>query len=74
MDFTDASTGAITSYSWDFGDGGTSTLANPTHEYTSAEAKAVWNYLIVLEDRSLGIHNADFAEAILNAALEFVPE
>jgi Zn-dependent metalloprotease len=27
-----------TSYSWDFGDGGTSTLANPTHSYASTGA------------------------------------
>lgn len=33
--FTNSSTGA-TSYSWNFGDGGTSTAANPTHQYTSA--------------------------------------
>jgi len=33
--FTDASTGAVTSYLWDFGDTNTSTLQNPTHEYTS---------------------------------------
>ncbi len=33
--FTDLSTGSITSWSWDFGDGGTSTLQNPSHEYTS---------------------------------------
>lgn len=34
--FSDLSTdsdGAIASWSWDFGDGGTSTLRNPTHEY-----------------------------------------
>lgn len=28
--------GSITSYAWDFGDGGTSSLANPTHSYSSA--------------------------------------
>jgi PKD repeat protein len=28
--------GTIASYAWSFGDGGTSTLANPTHIYTSA--------------------------------------
>jgi PKD repeat protein len=33
--FTDQSTGDITSWSWDFGDGGTSTDQNPTHTYTS---------------------------------------
>ncbi|MBD3382934.1 MAG: S8 family serine peptidase, partial [candidate division Zixibacteria bacterium] len=35
VSFTDQSSGA-TSWSWDFGDGGTSTAQNPTHEYTSA--------------------------------------
>ncbi|MBX3240514.1 MAG: PKD domain-containing protein [Chitinophagaceae bacterium] len=29
-------TGSITSYLWSFGDGGTSTAANPTHNYTVA--------------------------------------
>src|SRR5205807_8982674 len=28
--------GSIDSYSWDFGDGGTDSGANPTHTYTSA--------------------------------------
>ena len=32
--FTDASTGAPTSWSWSFGDGGTSSSQNPTHVYT----------------------------------------
>src|SRR5207248_7408219 len=31
--FADASTGNPVSYSWSFGDGGTSTLANPVHDY-----------------------------------------
>ncbi len=35
VSFTDASSGA-TSYSWDFGDGGTSTAANPSYTYTAA--------------------------------------
>ena len=33
---TDRSTGDITSWSWSFGDGGTSTARNPTHTYTSS--------------------------------------
>ena len=34
VQFTDNSTGNITSYYWDFGDGNTSTLQNPTNTYT----------------------------------------
>lgn len=33
--FTDASDGAITGWSWNFGDGATSTTQSPTHTYTS---------------------------------------
>ncbi len=33
--FTDTSTGSPTSWSWNFGDGGTSTVQNPSHDYTS---------------------------------------
>jgi len=40
--FTNCSTGA-TSYNWDFGDGATSTAANPTHQYSAAA-----NYTITL--------------------------
>jgi len=34
--FTDASTGAPTSWAWNFGDGGTSTLKDPTHGFVTA--------------------------------------
>jgi len=34
VSFTDLSTDTPTSWAWDFGDGGTSTLQNPTHNYT----------------------------------------
>jgi len=33
--FTDLSTGSPTSWSWTFGDGGTSTAQNPSHQYTA---------------------------------------
>ncbi|MGD9900701.1 MAG: PKD domain-containing protein, partial [Calditrichaceae bacterium] len=34
--FTDNSTNSPTSWSWDFGDGGTSSIQNPTHEYANS--------------------------------------
>ena len=33
VDFTDLSTGNITEWQWDFGDGGTASTQNPTHVY-----------------------------------------
>jgi hypothetical protein len=35
VDFTDQSTGDISSWSWDFGDTNTSNLQNPSHTYTT---------------------------------------
>jgi PKD repeat protein len=35
VDFTDNSTGSAASWSWDFGDAGTSTLQNPSHTYAA---------------------------------------
>ena len=36
VQFTDRSTGTITGYLWDFGDGGTGTEKNPSHTYSIA--------------------------------------
>lgn len=36
VSFTDESTGDVVGYLWDFGDGSTSTDANPSHEYAAA--------------------------------------
>jgi len=36
VQFTDQSTGTISTWAWNFGDGGTSVSSNPTHTYTVA--------------------------------------
>ncbi|MBD3299020.1 MAG: PKD domain-containing protein [candidate division Zixibacteria bacterium] len=41
VNFTDQSTGSPTSWDWTFGDGGTSTAQNPSHEYTAAGTYSV---------------------------------
>jgi PKD repeat protein len=41
VNFTDASSGTVTSRVWNFGDGGASTLTSPSHPYTNAGAFSV---------------------------------
>ncbi|MDD1676398.1 MAG: PKD domain-containing protein, partial [Methanomicrobiales archaeon] len=63
VSFTDASTGNATSWSWDFGDGGTSIDQNPFHAYTNvgtfsvtliasneygSDTKIQWDYIHAL--------------------------
>lgn len=41
VQFTDKSSGTITGWSWDFGDGSTSTQRNPRHTYTTVDTFTV---------------------------------
>ncbi len=41
VEFGDASSGAVSGWSWEFGDGGTSSLQNPTHVYALAGSFSV---------------------------------
>jgi hypothetical protein len=44
---------------------------NMTGYFSEAEAAAVWNYIyIVIEDKSVGAHNADYTIDLLNASIE----
>jgi len=52
--FTDTSTGDITGWQWDFGDGGSSTAQHPTHEYV-----AVGTYPVTLTVTGPGGNNTE---------------
>ena len=39
-------------------------------ELSEAQAAAVWNFLLVWEDRSLGVHNTEYAAALLQNSLD----
>jgi len=41
--------------------------------YTNAEAGALWNYLLIVEDRSLGVHNPNFAKFLLETGIAALP-
>lgn len=45
VQFTDQSTGSITTYAWDFDDGGSDTQASPAHSYSAA---ATYNPVLIV--------------------------
>lgn len=90
VDFSAAGTGGTEpySYSWDFGDGETNTLQNPTHEYTSpgsytsqvvimdADGNTVADTVTITvnPDTACGVHAAyDAASAVLSVPFLDVP-
>ncbi len=52
---------AVTSYSWDFGDGGSSTLPNPTYTYTT---QGTYNVTLTITTSSGCTDDTTFANAI----------
>ena len=38
--------------------------------YPEAQAGALWNYIAVTEDGSLGVHNADYLEQLLQVGID----
>jgi len=52
--FSDASAGPVTSWSWDFGDGGSSTSQNPTYQYNSPG-----NYTVTLTVTSAACNDTE---------------
>ncbi|MDD1703570.1 MAG: DUF2341 domain-containing protein, partial [Methanoregula sp.] len=57
--FTDASTGTLTAWAWDFGDGSTSTLKNPDHTYITAGKYSI-NLTVTGPDGSNSLVKTDF--------------
>jgi hypothetical protein len=46
---------------------------NPVVQFTSADsAGALWNYLLIEDDRSVGVHNAKYARGLLESSIQFL--
>ncbi len=63
VNFWDESLNTPTSWSWDFGDGGTSNVQNPTHLYTSVTTPTSYTVQLIASN-SLGTSTATYANYI----------
>ena len=73
INFTNTSTGPYTSLLWDFGDGVTSTLPNPTHTYWTASLYTPILYLsdgVITESATMPIDVYQPQEIIVNGGFE----
>ena len=66
--FTDQSTGSVTGWAWDFGDGSSSSSQNPTHNFTAAGS-----YTVALTATGPGGSNTRTRMAYVSAAAPTVP-
>ncbi|MEL6524684.1 MAG: PKD domain-containing protein, partial [Chloroflexota bacterium] len=71
MTFTNSTVGEVTSYSWDFGDGTTSTETSPTHTYTSTSPEG--GYTVTLSATGPGGTVETTASVTVNDASPAVP-
>lgn len=71
--FTDLSTGNPTAWAWDFGDGATSSLQNPTHAYAAAGTKNVKLTATAGSTSSSVTESVQVAASSLNASFAFFP-
>jgi PKD repeat protein len=68
VQFTDLSTGSPTSWSWDFGDGNTSTVQSPSHTYAAAG-----NYTVNLTATSAGGSNTSVKTNYITVTSQVTP-
>ncbi len=65
VNFSNTSTGSITGYAWTFGDGGTSTVASPSHVYATAGT-----YTVALTATGPGGSNTQTRSNYVNVMLQ----
>ncbi len=86
LGFTDQSSGAVTSYLWNFGDGTSSSIANPSHTFTLPGAYTIaltvkgpfgrntvtkTDYVVVNDPTPAADFNADVSSGIVPLGVQF---